>query len=962
VSLVNESQKEAPLKLASPLLLRFETSGVLKSEFKITKQEEELILQLFHSSKLTPNLTLFDILFFHLHKDLHDFKALLEEKDFDHLIAELEFAYANVLDSQAKEVAPFKKFLDQLLNILIRSNTEKEKKRGIPPEQIGVILRGNTQAFFQVFKSKINLFDKFLTSTDSQSLLFKHRIELYAGCEQMNLKKCSKKDDIFPDNASFFLTVFRSLCRKRPELMKGEADVLQVAEIIRAFSLFSRISHQEIQTMVTNVPHTFDALPIISNFFINSLPFYLHAHQTYIELNNQLVSIEQERYAITNRVMTHESTKYPIEPFSDLLGALKAKKIIPETFRLTASETKLLQDLFFMYPLSSNWTLFDILGFAIHDHLEKLREKIPHSCREQLTDLQGLISTQFLFLMIGFRRITPSNLKLLGPVNQYTTKYAYPPDKFLTEFHKALSLIENVICLAKPTTATQQRMHEKLKAAGLDAFKNTIFPLKDIVTKFLQLENSKDPMLLSLSQYGGSEALDRETKEAFPCLQSYCAYIKQAYEYAIRNRLLGAECSFDSVSKEALARSLTKPTETANFKRKIVNEIYRYQVALTNAMNASTAAIEGQLDHKTWLSLHHIKMESEKSQPIFVELLFNIEITAHMLISFFVDMLDIMETRFFPKTVLQTQFLCNRTVYTFAKWNDQAVSTSDIQLPQEAVKKITTLSTELKHDVETTPGLFKLIDKFVSNREPIYRFWIELLMPQKEHWKSLYEKSLCSLTTLKEELTQELKKEWSTLSLENLKTIDPALVRESIFQKSLPLVRPVLMITDCLGILQERRCEGNNYSLPRELVDILELDGIDELLKELMEAKTAPPEPKPLPIPEPSPVVVKKIPSPQKRKEKKQHVPAASKPKAPLPPPIPIIDLAYETKSRKILERLKELGFIEVRKKGSHHILHSARGGQVVVPENSELPPGTVRSIAKQAASALYSEKKAETG
>lgn len=64
-------------------------------------------------------------------------------------------------------------------------------------------------------------------------------------------------------------------------------------------------------------------------------------------------------------------------------------------------------------------------------------------------------------------------------------------------------------------------------------------------------------------------------------------------------------------------------------------------------------------------------------------------------------------------------------------------------------------------------------------------------------------------------------------------------------------------------------------------------------------------------------------------------------------------ELAYLTKSREILKRLTEIGFYEVRKRGSHHILNGPTGGTVVVPENDDMPRGTRKGIVNQATSAL---------
>jgi predicted RNA binding protein YcfA (HicA-like mRNA interferase family)/predicted RNase H-like HicB family nuclease len=55
--------------------------------------------------------------------------------------------------------------------------------------------------------------------------------------------------------------------------------------------------------------------------------------------------------------------------------------------------------------------------------------------------------------------------------------------------------------------------------------------------------------------------------------------------------------------------------------------------------------------------------------------------------------------------------------------------------------------------------------------------------------------------------------------------------------------------------------------------------------------------------------------------------------------------------SANLIQDLKKAGWVLHRVKGSHHIFtHPTRSGIVVVPHpKKDLPPGTVRSIRKQA-------------
>ncbi len=60
-------------------------------------------------------------------------------------------------------------------------------------------------------------------------------------------------------------------------------------------------------------------------------------------------------------------------------------------------------------------------------------------------------------------------------------------------------------------------------------------------------------------------------------------------------------------------------------------------------------------------------------------------------------------------------------------------------------------------------------------------------------------------------------------------------------------------------------------------------------------------------------------------------------------------DIVMERNSRKIVQRLKQEGFVEVSVVGSHHKF-AKNGRTVIVPHpKKDLPEGTARAIAKQA-------------
>ena len=240
-------------------------------------------------------------------------------------------------------------------------------------------------------------------------------------------------------------------------------------------------------------------------------------------------------------------------------------------------------------------------------------------------------------------------------------------------------------------------------------------------------------------------------------------------------------------------------------------------------------------------------------------------------------------------------------------------------------------------------------------------------------------------------LRTKMRKEWSSLSLQELRQMNTSKIKDKQFNDCLKLVRPLLILADILGLLQKRNFQEKAAIIPPELADVMDLDGLEDILEELIHAKTPPitveakgtdlpatpfPGEKAIPllIKDVTPLADKKA-EPARKNSKESVIPpkkektrgpavastgasSSSSSSSSATAPLPVNSDAFDeitqlTKSRLILKKLEQMGFFEKRQTGSHIIMQSHIGGSVVVPNNSNIPRGTTQSIAKQAQHAL---------
>ena len=680
---------------------------------------------------------------------------------------------------------------------------------------------------------------------------------------------------------------------------------------------------------------------------------------------------------------------------TDILANFKANHLVEDSFHLTQDETNLILELF-KYPLDAKMTLFDLLGFDLFSKMENLKS-INIRFNEKITKTQGLLSVYCLSLFIGLNR---SGMSALGPINANSEKYMVFPHTFPVLVNKCLQnflqAIEDIKPLSKKTIPIQKEELIRKKKELRELFKLNVLPVRDLFYKLLQCKGHYELLLQSASKFHCQNDLNKDHPDGRAFIERYCAYIKIGNQIGSESKSFPLKLPIDLPFNGNVLPFSTPPhkKEMASFGLKIAKATHFLYAKRMEYRNELTEAIDGKLEQHTWLERNNLRLVKKKNPQEFKEHLFSMVALTYLGSLFFSDMLQLIEKRVYPKGTITTEscFFRLRHNMHMVMISPPIDSTSSCLLPGAIPLKFNKIVERIQSEFKQCPELFNYArsDEDIQRGDFIYGKWLDFLLKMEEKPKnisisSLLESSLSTLMTLKEEIIQDLKKEWSTLSLEDLKKLDAAAMKEAIFQEGLKLLRPLLILVDMLALLQKRHFSEEAAIIPKELAEIMELDEIEEMLDRLIQAKTAlqpPPVEQPLPAPgkivsamegnlqatvnaletEPEPLVnlvkTDKVPAVKRASKKREPSPEPNEEAAPPAMPEEIRELADLTKSRKILAKLKALNFNVVRQTGSHQILNGPQGGTVVLPNNDELQEGTRRSILEQATNALLKTRK----
>lgn len=489
--------------------------------------------------------------------------------------------------------------------------------------------------------------------------------------------------------------------------------------------------------------------------------------------------------------------------------------------------------------------------------------------------------------------------------------------------------------------------------------------------------------------------MDRECqyRQGSQLFQRYCAFQIKGQFYGVKRSWICHVVYFNSLAP-FLLKSFSPTLKSMQCFReailKVISDLNKSEPVISLTIED---AIHNRLTHTQWVTANGLKTAGLKSHAEFLEQLCQISAALHFNSEIASDLLRLAEKRLFPRNVLTTESCFRRLSLNLSYYLD-GCNQAEAQISWELVhREIQNLMSPLFTYFASPPFIEFLITfktTVVHLADFKYRIWLKILMPLKADVEMHFEKILKALSLLPDTLRKKFRKEWSSLSLQELRQMNISKIKENHFNDCLMLVRPLLILADILGLLQKRYFQEKAAIIPPELADVMDLDGLEDILKELIQAKTPPltepekkvdmpalaPIDKALPTSttassstarheeESAPVCITKTKALPYKKENRRGPSSVSETASsssnstsststPLLTDSNAFEITHLTKSRLILKKLEQLGFFEERQRGSHVIMQNTSGAQVVVPNNSDMPIGTRRSIAKQVHEAL---------
>lgn len=251
-------------------------------------------------------------------------------------------------------------------------------------------------------------------------------------------------------------------------------------------------------------------------------------------------------------------------------------------------------------------------------------------------------------------------------------------------------------------------------------------------------------------------------------------------------------------------------------------------------------------------------------------------------------------------------------------------------------------------------GVKEVLDA-VAHSRPQRRIWVCISTYFQRAIKELHAKVLPDLETCRKDNLLTAKEHLLRLPFAELESNRADLIdklQKLTFNTGLDFCRLVMFLTDLESFINPFLVDDELHIIPIELANYMMLDGIEGVFDEVLSELSPPPTAATASaahaqqkiITETAPANV----STRKEREISRDECQALEKLQKNTPESPF-KIEHGEKIRVVLQKLKALGFIPTRTRGSHVILRNSDGRQTVVPVNQDhLAPGTAASIQRQ--------------
>ncbi len=667
--------------------------------------------------------------------------------------------------------------------------------------------------------------------------------------------------------------------------------------------------------------------------------------------------------------------------------------LTPLTIKFTPQETTLLNTIFGSWALNQQLTLLDVWGVDLFAHFEKLIPYFDEGARLLIQEFTG----KFLLGYVGF--LNQAAARTDEEVRQIPLYQRGMPSN---RYYVMMTQQEWRLCLEDLKQKIGQL--EQMPKAKIKTIKKLLENVKqrlDLGCKFLADKDAIvflcDSTLCRLeSHFPKSSALSASYpfQKSLEDLTTYVRFVETGFNAGCEKGILSMRHPFlgrMNTHLEALSKSQNKIGLIRDVKKELGPLFSSMHEQTFDLAQSCELARAGRLSHEQFCKKRGIQMVTQKSQEDFIISLYFKFAQMNLCNALVHDCLDIFDERImmdlYPQKFVPTYVGFRRLTINIDYFlQKQFSSTPPGLLPTPPSSSnsgaLTVLVGEMQHDLEfwnelVNPTTFMkaatLFSYFKQQERTHYNEWIPLIELCQPIVKAV-EASLPTLNKVRIKYLEKIEGFLRKLSPQELRQDREkwtAYFKEVAFIESLDFCR-VSMLSRDLDALSQFKTDLNalcseEHLLSEPVVDFMELEGIEQLFSKLLtphHPMIEDLEDKPVKLPPnqkvaavAQPILTPVKPAPPKRIEKVEKDDGKTQPIVPRSSfaleeaPAPFV-ISRGEKTRKILSRLRGLGFLPVSQRGSHLKLEDEKGQPVIVPvggKRAHQKRGTGRSIASQA-------------
>jgi predicted RNA binding protein YcfA (HicA-like mRNA interferase family) len=408
---------------------------------------------------------------------------------------------------------------------------------------------------------------------------------------------------------------------------------------------------------------------------ISTLPHY---QETYNNNNVTLpqTDLEKKITDVTQSVLKMEISNTQLETTEDLplLYAFTSQGLSPENYELKAGQEELIKDLFNERTLDSKIFLLDLLGLEIYDRIDNI---LGRDAQEMKESLQREFGSLFFLIYLHFIKIASNTQNIDSKIAH--DFFGGPENTPLLDSLKQIKTNIHQLVLVKKSQINQSSASEGIKKFLSKELNKKIEKFDQYFDLFLDLFQSPEAttllFLCNLTNFSGSYSLENPEKSAFEDLKKYNNYIQSLFSSAEIKGYSAIPLSHAIKTLISFINSLDTLEITAipQFQQHIA---YICTLIHEKKLEIRTTIPEiqkGNLTHAKWIKENGLQLKTHKNQEEFLAMFYQMESVCALSEGLIADLKRIAENEillkrfpydFIPENLLEARIIKNIHILT----------------------------------------------------------------------------------------------------------------------------------------------------------------------------------------------------------------------------------------------------------------------------------------------------------